>query len=113
MEVRASSIKLRVWEASGGLALRAEIHRVPDHPRALLWLLEGLALRSGAPLPAVISAGGFGGPSLDESSVPCWASAATCRRLSVLPAIKDPPSGIDSAPSDGTSNRSGSDIAAV
>ena len=69
VEVKASSIQLRVWEVGGGLALRAELPRVPDHPRALLWLLEGLALWSGAPLSAVISAGGFVGPSLDFAPV--------------------------------------------
>jgi len=35
---------------------------LPQHPRALLTLLEGAALWAGAPLPAVISAVGRGRP---------------------------------------------------
>ena len=65
LEVKSDSVKLRVWDAKLSLALRAELVRHPDHPRALLTLLEGLALWSGAQLYAAISAPAPAGPSLD------------------------------------------------
>lgn len=69
LDVKGDSVKLRVWDAKGSLALRAELVRHPDHPRALLTLLEGLALWSGAQLYAAISAPAPAGPSLDLAAV--------------------------------------------
>ena len=52
------SVGLWVWEAGGCVALRAGLGRACDHPRAFLTLREGLALWSGAPRSAAISARG-------------------------------------------------------
>lgn len=48
-------IKLLVTDEDGNDVLRARLPQRCDHPRALLTLLEGLALWSGAPITAVIS----------------------------------------------------------
>lgn len=48
-------VKLLVTDEDGQEYLRARFPYHPEHPRALLTLLEGLALWSGAPLTAVIS----------------------------------------------------------
>jgi hypothetical protein len=49
-----------------GDVLRARLPSRPGHPRALLTLLEGLALWSGGPLIAVISAAGKLDSSFDR-----------------------------------------------
>jgi hypothetical protein len=49
--------KLLVTSPEGDDLLKARLPVRPPHPRALLTLLEGVALWSGAPLFAVISAG--------------------------------------------------------
>lgn len=56
LEVRPEAIWLWVTEASGRDVLRAALPRPPGHCRALLMVLEGLALWSEAPLWAVIGA---------------------------------------------------------
>jgi hypothetical protein len=50
------AVRILVDNPEGDL-LRARLPRRPSHPRALLTLLEGLALWSGRPAHAVISAG--------------------------------------------------------
>lgn len=69
VEVKESSVGLWVWEAAGCLAVRAELGRACAHPQALLSLLEGLALWSGAPLYAAISARGCADRLLDFVAV--------------------------------------------
>ena len=54
--VTPQAIKVVVTEPGGDEVLKAVFSGYPDHPRALLTLLEGLALWSGAPLCAAISA---------------------------------------------------------
>ena len=54
VEVRAATIWVWVTGANGRDVLRAALPRTPHHPRALLTMLEGLALCSGAPLGVVI-----------------------------------------------------------
>jgi hypothetical protein len=49
--------KVLVTDPDGHELLKAVLPPVPGHPRALLTLLEGLALWAGHPLTAVISAG--------------------------------------------------------
>jgi hypothetical protein len=48
-------VRVLVTNELGDEILRARLPRRCDHPRALLTLLEGVALWSGAPLRAVIS----------------------------------------------------------
>jgi hypothetical protein len=61
-----------VTEAGGTDVLKARLPRDPQHPRALLTMLEGLALWSGHPLRVVLSAtrtcdgSGWGGLFGDE-----------------------------------------------
>jgi hypothetical protein len=50
------ALKILVENAEGDL-LRARLPLGPEHPRALLTLLEGLSLWAGAPICAVISVG--------------------------------------------------------
>ncbi len=52
----STQVKLLITDEDGNDVLRARLPRRCDHPRALLTLLEGLALWKGAPLAAVISA---------------------------------------------------------
>ena len=54
VEVQPQTIWVWVTEATGRDVLRAALPRAPGHCRALLTLLEGLALWSGAPLGVVI-----------------------------------------------------------
>jgi hypothetical protein len=54
VEVQPQTIWVWVTEAAGRDVLRAALPRAPGHCRALLTLLEGLALWSGAPLGVVI-----------------------------------------------------------
>jgi len=56
LEVQPASIKVLVREPEGHDVLKAVFSGDPDHPRALLTLLEGVALWSGTPLCAAISA---------------------------------------------------------
>lgn len=57
VEATATSTKLLVTDAEGRERLKAAMPPMPNHPRALLTLLEGVALWAGHPLTAVISAG--------------------------------------------------------
>jgi len=50
-------LKLLVTSPEGDDLIKARLPIRPPHPRALLTLLEGIALFSGEPLYAVISAG--------------------------------------------------------
>ncbi len=56
VEATAMHTKLLVTDAEGDEILKAALPARPDHPRALLTLLEGLALWSGHPLTAVLCA---------------------------------------------------------
>lgn len=58
------SLRLRVRNLIGDELLHAHLPLPPDHPRALLTLLEGLALWGGEPLCAAIDADDFADPSL-------------------------------------------------
>ncbi|PKN55914.1 MAG: hypothetical protein CVU56_18755 [Deltaproteobacteria bacterium HGW-Deltaproteobacteria-14] len=57
VEPTARNTKLLVADSEGNELLKAVLPSTPQHPRALLTLLEGLALWAGEPLTAVISAG--------------------------------------------------------
>ena len=50
-------LKLLVTSPEGDDLIKARLPLRPPHPRALLTMLEGIALFSGQPLHAVISAG--------------------------------------------------------
>ena len=50
-------LRLLVTSAEGDDLIKARLPLRPPHPRALLTMLEGIALFSGEPLCAVISAG--------------------------------------------------------
>jgi len=66
VETTAMNAKLLVTDAEGGEILKAVLPPRPDHPRALLTLLEGLALWSGHPLTAAISVGRSSRPPSDS-----------------------------------------------
>jgi len=53
----AEDLKLLVSDPQGNDLIKARLPLRPKHPRALLTLLEGVALFSGEPLYVVISAG--------------------------------------------------------
>lgn len=57
LKIEADYLKLLVTSPQGDDLIKARLPRRPPHPRALLTLLEGVALWSGEPLYAVISAG--------------------------------------------------------
>jgi hypothetical protein len=77
LEVTAKTIRLLVSEPAGEI-LKAEFRTYPNHPRALLWILEGLALWSGERLYVAIHAehpvdhslglGTFGGDEWPEAN---------------------------------------------
>jgi hypothetical protein len=54
--VRPSAVKLRVSTPEGDDVLKAQLPGYPGHPRALLTVLEGLALWCGKPLCVALSA---------------------------------------------------------
>lgn len=56
LHLGSSSVKLLMTDEEGHDILRARLPRRSDHPRALLTLLEGLALWCGVPVTAVVSA---------------------------------------------------------
>lgn len=60
IHLTGTTLKVLVTDEDGSDLMRARLPRRCDHPRALLTLLEGLALWSGNPLTAVISAAGRG-----------------------------------------------------
>jgi hypothetical protein len=51
-------LRLLVTDPQGNDQIKARLPLRPKHPRALLTLLEGVALYGGEPLSVVISAGG-------------------------------------------------------
>ena len=57
IRIGAEDLKLLVSSPQGDDLIKARLPIHPPHPRALLTLLEGVALFSGEPLYAVISAG--------------------------------------------------------
>jgi len=57
IRIGAEDLKLLVSSPQGDDLIKARLPIRPPHPRALLTLLEGVALFSGEPLYAVISAG--------------------------------------------------------
>lgn len=57
VEPTATNTKLLMTDPDGNELLKAALPSTPNHPRALLTLLEGLALWAGQPLTAAISAG--------------------------------------------------------
>lgn len=56
LQIRPSSLELVVSDATGDEVLKGIFVKPPRHPRALLTLLEGVALWSEEPLRCVISA---------------------------------------------------------
>ena len=63
-QVSRETLRLRVRNDLGDELLHAQMPLPPDHPRALLTLLEGLALWAGEPLCAVIDADDSADPLL-------------------------------------------------
>ena len=57
LRIGGEELKLLVTSPHGDDLLKARLPIRPPHPRALLTLLEGVALWSGEPVLAVISAG--------------------------------------------------------
>lgn len=66
VEVTAMNAKLLVSDQDHNELLKAALPSRPDHPRALLTLLEGLALWSGHPLTAAICVGRTSGARCDS-----------------------------------------------
>ncbi len=56
IRIGAADLKLLVSDSQGDDQIKARLPLRPPHPRALLTLLEGVALWSGEPLVVVISA---------------------------------------------------------
>jgi hypothetical protein len=69
--VRASAreVKVLVIDAEQGDLLKARLPPLTQHPRALLTLLEGIALWRGQPLRVVVSATSAG------DGRPCWSGS--------------------------------------
>lgn len=55
LQVAHPDIKLLVTDQQGNDRLKAVLSATPEHPRALLTLLEGLALWSGQPLTTAVA----------------------------------------------------------
>ncbi len=66
LHLGSRSARLLVTDPTWGDRMKAVLPPRPQHPRALLTLLEGLALWSGQPLTAAISAGPPGSPTFDR-----------------------------------------------
>ncbi len=66
VDLTAGSVLLQLHNPQGDLRLKAHLPDPPRHPRALMTLLEGLALWSGQTLYAAISVDGSAAPSLDS-----------------------------------------------
>lgn len=67
LSVTASATRLLVTDRHGDDLLKARLPSHPNHPRALLTLLEGAAMWAGTPLCAAISVGGPSARSLVSS----------------------------------------------
>ena len=65
VDVMRETIRLRVRDAMGNELLKADLPRSPEHPRAVLTLLEGLALWAGEALCVATSVNSSAGPSRD------------------------------------------------
>ena len=65
VNVNRETIRLRVRDATGNELLKAVLPRSPEHPRAVLTLLEGLALWAGEALCVATSVDASAGPSHD------------------------------------------------
>jgi hypothetical protein len=96
LRVQGNDLRLRVSGRGSRLILSGRFTGYPDHPRALLTVLEGLALWRGAPLSVVIAAatpvshslglGAFGGERWPTASALVhfeWQSEAARRRAGV------------------------------
>lgn len=70
VRVSGQWIRVTITEISGEEVLRARFGRRPAHRRALLDLLESVAMWRGAPLSAVLSVVGWVRPLCDSAS---WA----------------------------------------
>jgi hypothetical protein len=66
LRIGGNELKLLVTSPQGDDLLKARLPVRPPHPRALLTLLEGVALWSGEPVLAVISAGAHRDAWLDS-----------------------------------------------
>jgi hypothetical protein len=77
------TLRLRVRNCLGDELLHARLPLPPDHPRALLSLLEGLALWVGEPLCAVISADDAAEPSLSPGD--SWTPTSALVRFELAP----------------------------
>lgn len=66
LRIGDKELKLLVTSPQGDELLKARLPLRPPHPRALLTLLEGVALWSGEPVLAVISAGAHRDDWLDS-----------------------------------------------
>ena len=64
LRVTASDARLRVSDPELGDVLQARLPMPPRHPRALLTLLEGIALFAGEPISVAVSAGSPSAPWL-------------------------------------------------
>lgn len=101
LDVRPQSMKLEVMDCEGNELLKAVFGQAPDHPRALLTLLEGAALWSGEPLRCVISAehpvshslglGVFGNEWPEESALVRFQFVHRARRR--IRGVAEPPRG--------------------
>lgn len=100
VEPTAANTKLLMTDPDGNELLKAALPSTPNHPRALLTLLEGLALWAGQPLTAAISAGPalprhvdaalFGGELLPcDSALVCYEVVEIHRRRRTLSGVGD------------------------
>jgi hypothetical protein len=69
VRVTTHDVKVLVLDQEQGDLLKARLPLEAQHPRALLTLLEGLALWRGQPLPVVVSAAS----AADRR--PCWSGS--------------------------------------
>jgi hypothetical protein len=75
-QIGTETLRLRVRNILGDDLLHAQLYLPSDHPRALLTLLEGLALWNGEPVCAVIDA--------DDSAAPLLAVGGSWTPQSAL-----------------------------
>ena len=84
VRVTKDTLKILVTNESGEDLVRAKLPLRPGHPRALVTLLEGLALWARRPLPVVISAVGQPDTSVvsDLFDAAMWPTENALLRLS-------------------------------
>lgn len=89
LEVTPTSVRLLVLSAEGDELVKAQLPHRADHPRALLVMLEGLALYSGKALCVAISADVSIEPSLGLGSFPdlgeSWPAASALVSFHFVP----------------------------